>query len=137
MPGIAGIIGRTWPKDNSADLSRMTKCLMHEPSYKSGTYVKKHLGLWIGWVSHKGSFSDCMPVWNETKDVCLIFSGEDFTDQDEIGRLKAKGHEFDPENASYLVHLYEEMGLKFIERLNGWFSGVLVDLRETECRTVQ
>jgi asparagine synthase (glutamine-hydrolysing) len=71
-----------------------------------------------------------MPVWNETKDVCVIFSGEDFTDPTEIGRLKAGGHECDSENASYLVHLYEEMGLKFIERLNGWFSGLLVDLRE-------
>ena len=34
------------------------------------------------------------------------------------------------EDASYLVCLYEEMGLGFLERLNGWFSGVLVDLRQ-------
>ena len=36
------------------------------------------------------------------------------------------------ENASYLVHLYEEMGIRFIERLNGRFSGLLVDLRESK-----
>ena len=28
------------------------------------------------------------------------------------------------------IHAYENKGLKFIEDLNGWFSGLLVDLRE-------
>ena len=42
------------------------------------------------------------------------------------------GHEFGSGDASYLVHLYvaEEMGCEFLEKLNGWFSGVLLDLRE-------
>ena len=110
----------------------MVKCMMHEPFYNSGTYSNGRLGLWVGWVSYEKSFSDCMPVWNETKDVCIIFSGEDFTDQAEIKNLKAKGHEFKSENASYLVHFYEEMGDKFIEKLNGRFSGLIVDLRESK-----
>jgi len=68
-------------------------------------------------------------VWNETRDVCLVFSGENFGDQSQIDELKAKGHRFNGENASYLVHLYEELGFDFFQKLNGWFSGVLVDLR--------
>jgi asparagine synthase (glutamine-hydrolysing) len=71
-----------------------------------------------------------MPVWNEEKNICLIFSGEDFRDRSEIDQLRSKGHRFEPTNASYLVHFYEEMGLKFFGRINGWFSGLLVDLRE-------
>lgn len=130
MPGIVGIIGAGPPKENQFELSRMLACMIHESSYVSGTYLNEYLGLSLGWVSHEGSFSDCMPVWNESKEICLIFSGEDFRDSDEIDRLRASGHECNPENASYLVHLYEEMGLEFIKRLNGWFSGVLVDLRE-------
>jgi asparagine synthase (glutamine-hydrolysing) len=59
-----------------------------------------------------------------------MFSGEDFRDLAEIEDLKVRGHECDPENASYLVHLYEEKGIKFIETLNGRFSGLLADLRE-------
>lgn len=130
MPGIVGIIGKGIPEENRAALEKMLGCMLHEPSYRAGVYENPSAGLWIGWASHAGSFSDCMPVWNETKDICLLFSGEDFTDLAEIERLRAAGHGCDPENASYLVHLYEEMGLDFIERLNGWFSGVLVDLRE-------
>ncbi len=130
MPGIVGIIGGGNPEEKVVQLHQMVKCMMHEPFYTSGTYENEQVGLWIGWVAHSGSFSDCMPAWNERKDICLVYSGEDFTDQTEIEHLRIRGHKFDSENASYLVHLYEEMGLKFMERLNGWFSGVLMDLRE-------
>jgi asparagine synthase (glutamine-hydrolysing) len=130
MPGLVGIISKIPQEDKGAALDKMLNGMMHERFYTSGTYVNEKLGLWIGWVNHQGSFSDCMPVWNETKNICLIFSGEDFRDPSEIEHLKARGHECDSGNASYLVHLYEEIGPKFIEKLNGWFSGVLVDLRE-------
>lgn len=130
MPGIVGIIGTGHTEENASALGQMVRCMMHESFYNSGTYSNEQLGLSVGWVNHKGSFSDCMPAWNETKDVCLIFAGEDFTDTAEIDHLRAQGHQFNSENASYLVHLYEEMGLSFVEKLNGWFSGILVDLRD-------
>jgi len=107
----------------------MVKCLKHEPFYSDGTYINKELGLWSGWACHKGAFEDCLPIWNEKKDICLLFSGEDFTDQVDIAALRMRGHEFGSDDASYLVHLYEEMGCAFLEKLNGWFSGVLLDLR--------
>lgn len=132
MPGIVGIIGTGTPEEKTSELQKMVECMMHEPFYNSGVYSNDRLGIWVGWISHKNSFSDCMPVWNETKDVCIIFSGEDFTDQSKIERLRANGHELDLENASYIVHLYEEMGIKFIEKLNGRFSGLLIDLRESK-----
>jgi len=132
MPGIVGIIGKGCSEENPSMLQRMLKCMMHENFYTSGTYVSERLGLWIGWVAHEGSFSDYMPIWNETNDVCVIFSGEDFTDRSEIEVIRAKGHIFETDSANYLVHLYEEMGLKFIEKLNGWFSGILIDLRENK-----
>ncbi len=130
MPGIVGIIGRDLHKEKEFALQQMVKCMMHEPSYRSKTYANDRLGLWIGWVGYEGSFDDCMPVWNETNDVCVIFSGEDYTDLAEIESLRSRGHDCNSEHASYLVHFYEEMGLEFIGRLNGRFSGVVVDLRE-------
>jgi asparagine synthase (glutamine-hydrolysing) len=108
----------------------MIKSLLHEDFYKSGSLVNEGAGVAIGWVSHPGSFSDCMPVWNENKTVLLVFTGEDYQDQARIERLRGEGHEFDSRNAGYLVHLYEELGLKFLEHINGWFSGLMVDLRE-------
>jgi asparagine synthase (glutamine-hydrolysing) len=108
----------------------MVKCLIHEPFYKDGTYINEELGLWSGWACHEGTFGDCLPIWNEKKDICLLFSGEDFADQADVDALRTRGHEFGSDDASYLVHLYEEVGCAFLEKLNGWFSGVLLDLRE-------
>jgi asparagine synthase (glutamine-hydrolysing) len=130
MPGIVGIISQSPSEQYDALVESMVKCLRHEPFYTDGTYVNKEFGLWSGWACHKGAFGDCLPIWNEKKDICLLFSGEDFADQTDIDALRTRGHEFGSDDASYLVHLYEEMGCAFLEKLNGWFSGVLLDLRE-------
>lgn len=130
MPGIVGLIGRGFGEEHRATLRTMASAMMHEPFYSTGTYVNESLDVSIGWVAHRESFADGMPVWNEAREVCLIFSGEAFADAAEIGRLKRHGRAVDPRNAGYLVHLYEQYGTGFLERLNGWFSGVVVDLRE-------
>ena len=130
MPGILGIIQSEFREQSTSLLRLMTATMMHEPHYACGEYTNESLGLSVGWVAHAGSFADCLPAWNETNDICLFFSGEDFTDTAEIERLRVNGHRFDPDTASYLVHLYEEQGLEFLERLNGNFSGLLLDLRK-------
>jgi len=132
MPGITGIIAKHFGEEQKAALSKMVQCMAHEPFYVSGVHVDPQLGVGIGWADHKGSFSDCLPVWNERRDVCLFITGEHFSEhQTELAGLRAKGHQCDVPNASYLVHLYEEHGLDgFLETLNGWFSGLLLDLRE-------
>lgn len=127
MPGITGFIAR--PENPGDMLDQMVGSMMHEPSYKSGTLRFGELNLGIGWVNHQNSFSDGLPFWNEKRDVCLIFSGEEFTEPAEIEGLKSAGHRLEA-NANYLVHLYEEKGARFFESLNGTFSGVIVDLRE-------
>jgi len=130
MPGIVGIISQRPSKEYSPLVESMVKCLKHEPFYADGTYINEELGLWGGWACHEGAFDDCLPIWNEKKDICLLFSGEDFADQADIDAVRVRGHECGSNNASYLVHLYEEMGCEFLGKLNGWFSGVLLDFRE-------
>jgi hypothetical protein len=107
MPGIAGIISQRPSEDYYRLVRSMVKCLVHEPFYTEGTYITEELGLWLGWANHEESFADCLPIWNEKKDICLLFSGEDFADQTEIDAFRMRGHEFGSDDASYLVHLYE------------------------------
>ena len=45
--------------------------------------------------------------------------------------LKRKGHTLETDN-DWLVHLYEEEGERFFEKLNGLFSGVLIDKRRNQ-----
>ncbi|MGO9138319.1 MAG: hypothetical protein ACLQBC_11700 [Syntrophales bacterium] len=129
MPGIVGIISKRERDINERDLDAMMDCMMHEPFYNSGAYINDQLGIYVGWICHHNSFADCMPIFNEKKDLVLIFSGENFADRELIERLKRQDHEFDTSNASALIHLYEEDGEDFLKRLNGWFNGVLIDGR--------
>jgi asparagine synthase (glutamine-hydrolysing) len=130
MPGIAGVIKRGAARDDANVVPAMIKGMVHEDFDRSGTYSNDDLGLRAGWVCQQGSFSDGLPVWNENRDICLIFSGEDAQDPSVLGRLRDRGHDCALDNASYLVHLYEEEGPAFLLRLNGGFSGILADLRE-------
>ena len=66
--------------------------------------------------------------WNERRDICLIFSGEDFDLERKTATLVGQGAR-SWDRSGILVQLYEEFGAKFIADLNGRFSGVLIDLR--------
>src|SRR2546425_33848 len=122
MPGILGIISGIPAEEARAQLERMLHCMLHEPFYTHGTYLLPEHGCYFGWVNHKDSFSDCNPIISPKRDVILIFSGEHFAHQDALSMRDT--------NASQLLSLYEAKGDEFLPELNGWFAGVLVDLRK-------
>lgn len=128
MPGITGIISNTLKEKNKINLQFMINSMKHEAYYNHGSYINEHIGVYLGWVCHKDSFVDCMPIWNETKDKCLLFYGENFSDREIIDSLKKSGHKFNSDDASYLIHLYEQIGDEFFLYLNGFFHGVLIDV---------
>jgi asparagine synthase (glutamine-hydrolysing) len=130
MPGIAGIISPVRREENKRDLGLMVSAMTHEAGYQTGIYVNEDLGLYAGWVCHEGSFSDCMPLMNQGKDLVLIYTGENFPDSSAISRLKGKGGQDRSCKAGYLLDLYEDDEGRFLDLLNGWFSGLLVDLRK-------
>src|SRR5690242_2086908 len=119
MPGIAGIIGKAVRGRYESELKLMLDCTMHESFYRKGFYTNEELGVYVGWTCHPGSYADCMPMISERKDLILLFAGESFS-----GLTDGKS-----ERASGLLRQYEIVGEKFLRGLNGWFSGLLVDLR--------
>ena len=130
MPGIAGIIAKHKTGEEANMLNSMVQIMLHESFYTSGTHANNERGIYIGHVCINDSFPDCMPIYNEEKNIILFFSGECFDDPEIIARLKHKGHAFSPGNASYLIHLYEELGENFFIKLNGWFSGIILDIKQ-------
>jgi len=70
-----------------------------------------------------------MPLYNATQDVCLIFSGEEYSD----GRTSSQSRESRnglPES-SYLLRSYEQ-NRDFVAGLNGMFHAVLADRGQGE-----
>src|SRR5262249_50907678 len=129
MPGITGIIRKYPCEGMEQDLGAMIDVMRHEKFYRSGQYVNKELGLYIGWMNLKASFTDCMPLVNNRRDVILIFHGENYLEDGTFACLRQSGNGVDDSNAQCLLKLYEATGDDFVRRLNGWFCGVLIDLR--------
>lgn len=133
MPGIVGIISSNKSsKIENTRLEKMVDTMLYEPFYSSGTFVDSDLSVGVGWTCHRGSFSDCMPVWNEAENICLVFSGEHYAPSSEIDDLKQKGHEIEKNDARYLVHLYEQDKSTFFRKLNGTHSGLIIDKQENK-----
>lgn len=130
MPGIAGIISRKPSSILGAELDSMLRLMRHEPFYATGSYQNPEMGVYAGWAVHENSFSDCLPVCNRTKDVVLLFYGENLMDS-RSAEACARRH---PEstgfgNAEYLMQVYEEDEESFLPKLNGLFCGLIVDAR--------
>lgn len=126
MPGIVGLITKLGRAEAERQLLVMLGTLRHEPFYVTGTWCDESMGVYVGWVARKDSFSDGMPVSNEKGDAVLIFSGEEHPEPGTAARLRERGHSVRAEGPSYLVHLYEE-DPSFPAGLNGWFHGLVLD----------
>jgi asparagine synthase (glutamine-hydrolysing) len=126
MPGIVGLITKMPREWAEPQLLRMVEALRHESFYVTGTWIDESLGVYVGWAIRRDSFSDGMPLRNETGEVCLVFSGEEYPDPDNALRLKDRGHVLEPAESSYLVHRYEEES-SFPASLNGRFQGLVTD----------
>lgn len=129
MPGLTGIITKHASGNEKEKVEMMLKCMLHESFYTHGTYQNPDNGFFIGFCALEQSFANCMPVFNEKKDIVLFLTGETYHDQSDINALAKRGHNFNSQNASCLVHMYEEEGENLFKNLNGWFNGILLDLR--------
>ena len=129
MPGIVGLITKLPRLEAEARLKKMLKAICHEEFYNSGTWIDESLGVYVGWTVLKHSFCDGMPLYNEKRDVCLIFSGEEYSDHRNAarGRESANGST----ESAYLVRGYQQ-DPDFIKGLNGIFHGLIADRGRNE-----
>ena len=104
----------------------MAAAVNHSSNSTGESWVDAGLGVYAGWTVRRNSFSDGMPVENETRDRILLFSGEEYPEPGTAERLKTAGHTFDGAGPSYLIHVAEEDS-RFPRSLNGRFHGLLID----------
>jgi len=126
LPGIVGLITNRPRARAEQELRAMLDSLRHESFYASGVWIDAANGIYVGWVAREGSFADGMPLQNESGEVTLVFSGEEFPEPGTASALRARGHAVAQDGPSYLVHRYEEEP-DFPKGLNGRFHGLLAD----------
>ena len=126
MPGLAIIINMKPAPDNLRELKLMVESMQHESFYSSGQYGNEALGVYVGWTCRQGSYSDSMPVMNERQDRVLFFYGEHHASANGVTNQAGQPA------AAAVMRLIERHGDGFLELLNGWYHGILVDLARKE-----
>ena len=130
MPGIAGIIRKRSTEKTGRDLQCMVETMQHEKFYSARQYFNEELGLHVAWTGHQTASVDCLPMMNRNRDVILIFQGENYLDQATAAEMRRSGAAWEDSGLAFLLEHYERGEREFLRRLNGWFSGVLADLRK-------
>src|SRR3954452_15944414 len=125
MPGIVGLITRAPRARAERELLKMVEALRHGSSYVGGTWIDESLGVYVGSMAIKGSFSDGMPLHNDAGTKHLVFSGEEFSDPSTFSSGQAG------KAASYIMALCEQDS-EFPSALNGRFHGLSIDQRRKQ-----
>jgi asparagine synthase (glutamine-hydrolysing) len=124
MCGICGFAGF---RDDDR-LSRMVGRLVHRGPDDEGRYVEETASLAMRRLSVIDVAGGHQPIWNETRTVCVVMNGEIYNFRELRDRLIGRGHRFATRcDTEVLVHLYEEHGEAFVERLRGMFAFALWD----------
>lgn len=132
MCGIAGFLSSGAPTpDDRAAVARMCATMAHRGPDGEGI---ANLGpLWLG--HRRLAIIDlrpeaAQPIANEDGSIWLAVNGE-FYDFERVQReLAGRGHTFRSKSDSEIaVHLYEELGPRFVDRLRGMFALALWDSR--------
>jgi len=134
MCGICGIFSLDGKKKVQEEIiKKMTDILHHRGPDGSACYVEGNLGFGFTRLSIIDLGGGMQPIFNEDKSVVAICNGEIFNYIELREELKTQGHIFKTNtDVEVLVHLYEEYGTEFLNRLNAQFSFALFDLKKRQ-----
>ncbi len=131
MCGIAGIVdlkGR--PGLEEGLLRAMADTLIHRGPDDAGFHAETTWGLAFRRLSIIDLSTGNQPHYNEERTIISVCNGEIYNYRELKHDLNARGHRFRTNcDVEILVHLYEEHGPDFLDRLNGQFSLAIYDKR--------
>src|SRR5919109_641815 len=132
MCGFAGYIDMRYGQGVDKDvLNKMTQKLVHRGPDSSGYFIEENVGLGFRRLSIIDLEGGDQPLYNEDRSIVLMCNGEIFNYCELRNILIRKGHVFRTKSdVEVLVHLYEEEGEDFLNKLNGQFSFVIYDRKE-------
>lgn len=126
MPGITGFIRPSAPPNAGRDLESMLGAMRHKEFYVANYYVNHESGVYLGWCAQPGSVGAKMPIMSKDDRYALILVGEHYpSDQSfELSDARANREQW----ATRFFRTFEASAQDALDSLNGWFSGIVVDL---------
>ena len=131
MCGITGYISNNKP--NKEILKKMMDRIIHRGPDAEGTYLDDICALGHRRLSIIDLKSGNQPIYNENKDVVIVFNGEIYNYLELRDELKKAKHKFiTSSDTEVLVHGYEEWGHELTKKLRGMYAFAIWDKTKQE-----
>jgi asparagine synthase (glutamine-hydrolysing) len=130
---MCGICGIAIPKQLNRHVSEsrlvaMRDTLTHRGPDDAGLYLDAGVGLGHRRLSIVDLGGGRQPMANEDGSVWIVFNGEIYNHRDLRPELEDRGHKYrTASDTETIIHLYEELGARAVERLSGMFSFAVWD----------
>lgn len=129
MCGFAGIVENN--PDRRQIMSRMLEVLHHRGPDNQALYDHQVTSLGHLRLSIIDLSTGDQPVFNEDRNLCIIYNGELYNYKELQIELENKGHSFATKSdTEVILHGYEEYGPALLTRLNGIFAFAIYNHRE-------
>jgi len=130
MCGICGFVtyDRQVGQDDRTIIGRMNNKLIHRGPDAQDTLLFDNVAFGFSRLSIIGLENGMQPIFSEDRSIALICNGEIFNYIELRHLLKSKGHLFSTNSdVEVIIHLYEDFGTEFLNKLNGQFAFALYD----------
>src|SRR5215212_9506000 len=131
MCGICGVVAAE--RDGAPDrevVARMSGRIVHRGPDDDGLFHEGPVALAARRLSIIDLEGGHQPITNEDGSAVVVQNGEIYNYRELKRELEGKGHRFATGcDTEVLVHLWEEEGERFVERLRGMFAIALWDKR--------
>jgi asparagine synthase (glutamine-hydrolysing) len=129
MCGLVGFVDTRYERKPDRELLvRMTDKLIHRGPDSAGYFVEDNVALGFRRLSIIDVEGGDQPLFNEDGSIVLLCNGEIFNYLELKKELIRKGHSFRTKSdVEVLLHLYEEHGTDFLDKINGQFAFVIYD----------
>ncbi len=135
MCGICGVAFASHTDEVEARVRAMSAVLRHRGPDEDGFLINEPRAPGLALGMRRLSIIDLQggqqPIWNEAKDVAVVFNGELYNYRELRENLTRCGHRFATySDTEILVHAWEEWGEDCLDELRGMFAFALLDLRK-------
>ena len=129
MCGFVGFTGGLAQREEV--LQEMMDAIIHRGPDSAGTYIDDDIALGFRRLSIIDLDSGSQPMYNENRDMVIVFNGEIYNYKELRDELIKKGHVFaNNADTEVLIHGYEEYGEELLTKLRGMFAFVIWDSKK-------
>jgi asparagine synthase (glutamine-hydrolysing) len=126
--GIAGQVRSDGRAVEASLLEGMCEAIEHRGPDSRGIHADGPAGIGIQRLRVIDLETGDQPIFNEDRSVAVVLNGEIYNYRELRAELESRGHRFATKgDTEVIVHLYEELGPRCVERLAGMFAFAVWD----------